>query len=1144
MESIAIVGMSGRFPGASDVERFWSNLREGVESITHFQEEELDRVAIEPSELADSGYVKARGVLDNVEGFDAGFFDFTPREAQITDPQHRLFLECAYEALESAGYDPKRTPGATGVFAGAGANSYMLFNLASAGEMTGTIDTFQAFIHNKNDHLTTRVAYKLNLRGPCVTVQTACSTSLVAVALACQSLMSYGCDMALAGGVNVFVPQRTGYLHHEGGIGSPDGHCRPFDAKAAGTLGGNGAGVVVLKRYEDAVADGDTILATIRGWGLNNDGSVKVGYTAPGVDSQAEVISTAQVFADVAPATIGYVEAHGTGTAIGDPIEVQALTKAFRRETDATGFCAIGSVKGNIGHLDAAAGVAGLIKTVQALRHREIPPSLHFEQPNPRIDFAATPFYVASRLQPWETSGEPRRAGVSSFGLGGTNAHLVLEEAPAAEESGPAREHQLLVVSGQSAAAMEQSTANLVEHLKSHPEQSLADVAYTLQVGRASLEHRRMLVCRGRDEAVSMLEALTPERVVTRSQAPVRRPLTFMFPGQGAQYPGMASGLYETEPVYRAEVDRCLEIVRPMLDFDLRALLFAGTDDAEAAAALGRTAATQPALFIVEYALAKLWTSWGVKPDHMIGHSIGEYVAAALAGVMSVEDALRLVVARGALIQALPGGAMLGVPLSERKVVAMLGDELSLAAVNGDELCVVSGPQHAVDAFAARLEELGVSGRPLHTSHAFHSAMMEPMLDAFRAEVRGVRLSAPELPYLSNVTGTWITAEDATDPEYWVRHIRQAVRFHDGVSELIGDPNAALLEVGPGRTLRSVVRWHPKKLPGQVMHASLPHAKERGDDREFLLNTVGQLWLAGVEIDWPALYADERRRRVPLPTYPFQRRRYWVDMQAAGRRASGAKSLAKKADVGDWFWVPTWKEKPSPAAPADVSGEGSWLLFTGEGGISSALTDRLAKAGGDVVTVRAGYGFRELAPGTYEIDPRRREDYTALLARVAGTGRTLRRVVHLWSVAGGPGDALDRGLHSLLYLAQALGERGGESPVELTVVTAGMQEVTGGDLTSPEQSTVLGPVRVIPREYGHVAARSVDVALPAPGSWREEKLVEQLVAEASGGSADTVVALRGGHRWVQDFEQVRLPPVAERIPVVREGGAYLVTGGL
>ncbi|MEW5928794.1 MAG: SDR family NAD(P)-dependent oxidoreductase [Gemmatimonadota bacterium] len=1140
MDAIAIVGMSGRFPGAGDVDEFWRNLRDGVESITHFSEEELERASIDPAELADPAYVRARAVLDGIEDFDAAFFDFTPREATLTDPQHRLFLECAYEALESAGYDPRAYGGSIGVFGGAGANSYMLFNLASAGEMTGTLDTFQAFIHNKNDYLTTRVAYKLDLRGPCVTVQTACSTSLVAVALACQSLMSYQCDIALAGGVNVFVPQRTGYLHHPGGIGSPDGHCRPFDARAAGTAGGNGAGVVVLKRHEDALADGDTVHAVIRGWALNNDGAVKAGFTAPGVERQTEVISTAQVFADVPVETITYVEAHGTGTTIGDPIEVEALARAFRRETEKTGFCAIGSVKSNIGHLDTAAGAAGLIKTVQALKHREIPPSLHFEEPNPRIDFTKTPFYVASVLRPWETDGAPRRAGVSSFGLGGTNAHLVLEEAPAAGEPAPSRPHQLLVVSGHTAPAMEAATDNLLRHLRGHPEQSLADVAYTLQVGRASFEHRRMLVARDRDDAIALLEALTPDRVVTRGQPPVRRPLTFMFPGQGAQYPGMGSGLYESEPAFRAEVDRCLEIIRPLVDFDLRALLLASPDDADAAAALGKTRATQPALFVVEYALTKLWMSWGVKPDSMIGHSIGEYVAGCLAGVMSLEDALRLVVARGALVQRMPEGDMLGVPLSERKVLEMLPPELSLAAVNGDELCVVSGPREAVIAFNARLDEMGVVGRPLHTSHAFHSAMMEPMLDAFRAAVHRVKLSAPELPYLSNVTGTWITAEDATDPEYWVRHVRRTVRFHQGVGELMGSPDAALLEVGPGRTLRSIVRWHPGKLPGQVMHASLPHAREREDDRAFILNAVGQLWLAGIAIDWPALHSGERRRRVPLPTYPFQRRRYWIDAQPAGRRPS-PRSSAKRADVGDWFYLPVWRE--TPLAPSAV-GEGPWLVFAGEAGPGAALAGALAAAGRAATVVSPGGGFRELGADRYEVDPRRREDYGALLARLAATGRFPRRIVHLWSAEGGPGDAQERGLYSLLFLAQALGERSAADPVELTVVTAGMQEVGGGGLGDPEQATVLGPVRTIPREYPHLACRSVDVLLPSGGSWQEERLAGQLLSEAVSGAADTVVALRGAHRWVQDYEQVRLPRPEGALPVLRQGGLYLITGGL
>ncbi|HEV2149833.1 MAG TPA: SDR family NAD(P)-dependent oxidoreductase [Longimicrobiaceae bacterium] len=1142
MESIAIIGMSGRFPGAESVEEFWGNLREGVESITFFSKEELGRSAVHGAERADPAYVQARGVLKGIEDFDAAFFDFTPREAQLTDPQHRVFLECAWEALESAGYDPRACPGAVGVFGGAGVNSYLLFHLAAAGELDGTIPAFQAFIHNKHDHLTTRVAYKLDLRGPCMTVQTACSTSLVATSLACQALATYQCDMALAGGVNIFVPQQSGYLHHEGGIGSPDGHCRPFDARAAGTLGSNGAGVVALKRLEDALADGDTIHAVIRGWAVNNDGSRKVGYTAPGVESQAEVIATAQAFADVPPETIGYVEAHGTATTLGDPIEVEALTLAFRRGTERTGYCALGSVKSNLGHLDAAAGVAGLIKTVLALKHREIPPSLHFSEPNPRIDFGSTPFYVASSRTPWEADGTPRRAGVSSFGLGGSNAHLVLEEAPPADTPAPACAQQLLVLSARSGPALEEATTRLLEHLKSCPGESFADVAYTLQAGRAAFDHRRMLVARDREEAVALLEALSPTRVVTRNQPAARRPVTFLFPGQGAQYPGMGSGLYESEPVYRAEVDRCLRILEPHLGFDLRALLLADPDDAAAAEALGRTEATQPALFVVEYALARLWMSWGIQPAAMLGHSVGEYVAATLAGVISLEDALALAAERGRLIQALPGGAMLGVPISERKVRALLDGELDLAAVNGDELCVVSGPREAVEAFRERLAAEGVTGRPLHTSHAFHSAMMEPMLEAFRACVREIRLSEPRLPYLSNVTGSWITAAEAMDPEYWVRHVRQTVRFHDAVGAVIGDPDAAFLEVGPGRTLRSVVRWHPGKRPGQVMHASLPHARDREDDRAFLLHTVGQLWLAGAEVGWKALHAGERRKRVPLPTYPFQRKRYWVEAPAGGRPGAGIPSLAKKPDVGQWFWVPTWREAPrAPAAPPPVQ-EGGWLLFAGDGGLGSRLAERLRAAGCDAVVVRAGQGFRELASDHFEIDARRAEDYVALLARLNGAGRFPRRIVHLWSAGCGPADALDRGLHSLVLLAQALGSRDA-APVDLTVVTAGMQEVVGGDLSVPEQATVLGAVRVIPREYPYLSCRSVDVTLPAPGSRDEERLTGQLLAEAAS-DAPATVAFRAGRRWVQDYEPLRLLPAEERPPAVREGGVYLVTGGL
>ncbi|HYH82425.1 MAG TPA: type I polyketide synthase, partial [Longimicrobium sp.] len=625
MDAIAIVGMAGRFPGADSVDAFWANLRAGVESIRRFRDDELER-AVDPAERADPRYVPARGVVEGVELFDAPFFGFTPREAELTDPQHRLLLEVAWEALEHAGLRPRAYAGTVGVFAGAGGNSYLVNHLVPAGRLAGTAGAFQASIHNKNDHLTTRIAYKLDLRGPAVTVQTACSTSLVAVATACQALADWQCDAALAGGANVVVPQRAGYLYHDHGIGSPDGHCRAFDAQARGTVAGNGAGMVVLKRLADALADGDTVYAVIRGWAVNNDGAGKVGYTAPGVDGQAAVVTTAQALAGVAPESISYVEAHGTGTALGDPIEVRALTRAFRRATEKTGFCALGSVKTNIGHLDAAAGIAGLIKTVQALAHREIPPTLHFTAPNPGIDFDATPFHVAAELRPWESDGAPRRAGVSSFGLGGTNAHVVLEEAPAPPPAAPARPRQLLVLSAQSEGALEEATGRLAAYLRSNPDVPLADVAYTLQAGREPFENRRVLVCAGRDDALAALETLAPERVLTRAQKAATRPVFFLFPGQGAQHAGMARELYEVEPAFRAALDQGLELAAPHVAADLRALLFpAPGAEAEADEALRRTENAQTALFLVEHALALLWRSWGIEPAGMLGHSIGEY---------------------------------------------------------------------------------------------------------------------------------------------------------------------------------------------------------------------------------------------------------------------------------------------------------------------------------------------------------------------------------------------------------------------------------------------------------------------------------------------------------------------------------------
>ena len=907
---IAIIGMSGRFPGANNVDEYWRNLRDGVESISFFTEQELVSAGIDPVLLRDPNYVKAKGVLEGTELFDASFFGFTPREAEIMDPQHRHFLESAWEALESAGYDPERYEGLIGVYGGVGQNNYILNNLYPNHALMESVGSFQAMIGNDKDFVTTRVSYKMNLRGPSVVVQTACSTSLVAVCQACQSLLSGECDIALAGASSINVPQKGGYLYQNGGINSPDGHCRAFDARAQGTVFSNAVGIVVLKRLEEALADGDCIHAVIKGAAMNNDGSFKVGYTAPSIEGQSKVIRTGQVIAEIEPESITYVETHGTATAMGDPIEIAALTQAFRAGTQKKGFCAIGSVKTNIGHTDAAAGIAGLIKTVLMLKNKMIPPSLHFEKPNPEIDFANSPFYVNAKLSEWKVNELPRRAGVSAFGIGGTNAHVIVEEAPHIEASGKSRSWKLLLLSAKTSTSLDKATANLVEHLKQHPHLDLADVAYTLQKGRRAFNHRRVAVCRNLADAVAALEAPNTDRVVTSFQAPVNRDIVFMFTGQGSQYVNMGLELYKNEKTFREQVDLCSEILQPLLSIDLREILYPVEKNLEQSAQmLVQTGITQPALFTIEYALAKLWMSWGVIPAALVGHSIGEYVAACLSGVFSLKDALALVTARGRLMQELPGGSMLAVPLSEKEIQPYLGKQLSLAVINGPSLCVVSGEKEVVEDLKEQLAVKKIASRYLQTSHAFHSDMMDPILQAFTEKVKQAAPRPPQIPFVSNVTGTWITLEEATDPGYWARHLRRTVRFSDCLQVLLKEPNRVLLEVGPGQTFTMLVNQQPNRTKEHIVLSSTRHPKDKSSDTAYILNTLGKMWLAGLPIDWSDFYADERRHRLTLPTYSFERKRYWIEpVSRSGAeltRHVASSELEKEKDVADLSTIDT-----------------------------------------------------------------------------------------------------------------------------------------------------------------------------------------------------------------------------------------------
>ena len=1155
-QRIAVIGMSGRFPGARDLDEFWENLRNGVEAISFFTDQEVLRTGVDPELLRNPHYVKAAGVLEDVDRFDASFFGFFPREAAFMDPQQRVFLECAWEALERAGYDPFRYPHPVGVFAGVGMNTYLLFNLYHKLNIAGSAELYGVTLGNDKDFLTTRVSYKLNLRGPSVAVQTACSTSLVAVHLACQSLLEYQCDMALAGGVSIRFPQKRGYLYQEGGIASPDGHCRAFDARAQGTVGGNGAGVVVLKRLDDALADGDHIHGVILATAMNNDGSQKVGFTAPGVEGQATVIATAQALAGVDPESISYIEAHGTGTALGDPIEVAALTQAFRSGgASRTQYCALGSVKPNIGHLDAAAGVAGLIKAILALEHGEIPPSINFERPNPQLELERTPFYVNNRLAPWKTDG-PRRAGVSSFGLGGTNVHAVLEEAPQPQPTSPSRPWQLLPLSAQTEAALETMTANLVDHLMQHPELDLADVAYTLQVGRRPFEHRRVAVCRDLEEAITLLGMPEPKRVPTAVTESQERPVAFLFSGQGAQYVDMGRELYETEPTFRQAVDDACRLLEPHLGQDLRRWLYPSPEEAEQAQEMLRqTALTQPALFVIEYALAQLWMEWGVQPEAMLGHSIGELVAACLAGVFSLEDGLALVAARGRLMQEMPPGAMLSLPLTEEQAQPFLNDELTLAAINAPNLCVISGPLEAIAALEQRLDGEGIAYRRLHTSHAFHSPMMEPVREAFARRMAQVTLHPPQIPFISNVTGTWITPEQATDPGYWAQHLRQPVRFAAGVATLLQETDAALLEVGPGVTLSSLARRHPQASKDRAILASLRHPREAQSDVAFILESLGKLWLAGVAIDWQGFHAHEFRHRVPLPTYPFQRQRFWVE--PGELPAIQPSKLAKREQVADWFYLPSWQRADMPRSATAPDGRARWLLFLDELGLGQSLAAQLEEQGASVITVAPGEGFARLREGAYALDPRQPQEFRRLFQELAEQGRLPDRLVHLGAVAL-PSQAwedpqvvqeqMERGFYSLLFLLQGLGAVDDGQARQLHVITANAQEVTGLESLQPATAALLGLCRSLPQEFPHLAWRSVDILLPETGSQPREETVARLLQELTQAmepeAQEQVVAHRGRHRWVQTFQPVDPERVAGPERSLRPQGVVLITGGL
>ena len=1166
LDLVAVTGMAGRFPGADDVAALWELLRSGNSGITHFDEDALRASGVDPEISSRPEYVAAKGVVSQADYFDAEFFGLSPREAEIMDPQIRLFLECAWHACEDAGIDPQNFDGRIGLFAGANQSTYLLANLIHRPDLVSQVGELAVKLGNDKDALATWTAYKLDLRGPVVAVQTACSTSLTAVHLACQALLDRDCDLALAGGVGVGFPLPEGYLYQEGGILSPDGHCRPFDARARGTVPGTGAGLVVLRRLEEAQEGGDTIRAVLLGTAISNDGALKAGYTAPGVEGQMRAVAEAQAVAEVEPRSIGYVETHGSGTSVGDPIEIEALTRAFLRGSkgqDGRSFCALGSAKANLGHLDSAAGIVGLIKTVCALEQQTLPPMRGFETPNPEIDFENSPFFVPTEARPWDSSSDfPRRAGVSSFGIGGTNVHAVLEEAPASPAPAEARSWQPLLLSARSREAVAAAGTRLADHLEARPGLPLADVAWTLAKGRRAFRHRGLVLAQELDEAVQLLRVPLAGRAFEADSGGEGEScpgVVFVFPGLGDQHPGMGRELYREEDVFRREVDRCAELLRPRLGLDLRDLLYAEEEasteatetdlrqllgraeepESEASRRLWETRWAHPAVFVVEYALARLLMSWGLEPKAMIGYSLGEYVAATLAGVFDLEDALALVADRARMVDDLPPGKLLAVPLPEEEVRPKIEGRsgISLAAVNGDGLTVVGGEREAVDRLVEEWRGAGVECRPLRTSHAFHTTLLEPLRQPFARRLGEVRLREPRIPFLSNLTGTWIRPQEAVDPLHWANHLVETVRFGGGLDTLFEDErfrDMALLEVGPGQSLTTLARQQDRS--GRPLLSTLPDRRRGQSESCHLLAAVGQLWLEGLEVPWDRILGSGHRK-VSLPGYPFERKRFWVEPGEASWLSKPSASVAK-SDLRDWFYLPSWR-RAGPVRQSTEAGEEpeNWLLLTDESAVGHGLAAQAKPQGVVVTAVEAGEGLDLRDGDRHTINPREREHFSALMTHLQALERWPAKIVHFWAGEGSGdlGTDLDRGFHSLLFLAQAVAEREFEGVVEIVLVTRSHFDVLGTESKRPELATLLGPFLVLPQEMPGLHCRWLDL---------DAEDVDSLYTELRH-SREERVALRGPHRWVPGLLPWSLgsPANLEEVTGWRRGGVYVLTGG-
>ncbi|MEI4789436.1 SDR family NAD(P)-dependent oxidoreductase [Bacillus sp. FJAT-53060] len=1123
---VAVVGMACRFPGAKDIHSFWDNLANGRESITFFSKEELLEAGVEQEALDHEQYVRAKGAVDQHDHFDADFFGYSQREAEVMDPQIRMFHEVAWESLEDAGYNPETYQEPIGLFGAASANLYwqaasMLMRTNNSSEQ------FAAVQLTDKDFMNTKVSYKLNLKGPSVAVDTACSSSLVAVHLASRALLTGECKMALAGGVTITTPHKKGYMYQEGMIMSPDGHCRAFDEQAKGTVGGEGCGVVVLKSLKQALKDKDHIYGVIKGSAYNNDGGRKVGYTAPSIEGQSEIIKKALNISRVEAESISYIEAHGTGTTLGDPVEIESLNKAF--QTDKKQFCAIGSVKTNIGHLDSAAGIAGFIKTTLSLYHQTLPPSLHYKKPNPKIDFESSPFYVNTKPVPWTKVGHPLRAGVSSFGVGGTNVHLILEEAPIAEKLSAEKDHELLVVSARSKQAVQKSAEQVTSYLKEQKDVPLSHAAFTLQEGRKHFPYRQALLA-------------SPDRTFQSSGQPqmaFQQPaVVWMFSGQGAQYVNMGKDLYENDPAFKQALQKCFAIVLSLAGIEIERVLYPSTEEegTQAEHLMQQTSYTQIILFSFEYALASKLMGLGIRPHYFIGHSIGEITAACVAGIIQLEDAIRIVLNRGNLMQKMPPGDMAGVALSAEEIEHKLPDGVELSAVNSSQLSVVSGPSDRLQAYIEQVEKRGASVQKLKTSHAFHTSMMADAAKQFKEVLSEMTYQQGHIPIISNVTGSWLTHEQAASPDYWASHIRQPVLFSQGIERLLAFGEVVFIELGPGHTLTQFVRRHDRYDVDKAAAVSLVrHPKEQAADDEYMQKAIGKLWSYGVEPNWRAVRKGEAPYRVSLPTYPFEHQKFPSPQFQADQLMSALSPTAQKnhlADFQDWFYIPVW-ERSSPVLKEQNHQGKRVLVFEKNGHIGAYLKERNAQV---VSVCQSDHTIKE-NDQMMKADVHMLTHIEWVMAELQQSGFIPEDII--WMHDELTSETEDKPNYlSVLDLVRLIGKHH-NTHMRLHLVTSQAHDVIGTEKIQPLQATMTGLALTIPQEYQHIACHHIDLCQDKMANWPLF-----LSYEVAMHDQEAIVAYRGSSRWIRKASSTSLSREESSKQPFRSSGVYFITGGM